>query len=153
MGALVDYHDLVRVRPVAERFVYSPFCHGTGCPSSVLSDLLHEGAKVLVAASENWPDLAVPHDRVKLSGFVIVAHGQLAWLYVKDVQLPQADGTLFRLRGKGLGKALLAAAGFLKTEPVPVLFDVPAARSAAERFNRRGWRITFPSDQQERQAR
>ncbi len=148
----VDYNALFPIRPVVERFVYSPFCHGIGCPDRVLADLLLEGAKALVAVSDNWADRDVPDKLVKFSGFVVLARARIAWLYVKDVRLPMDDGTEWRLRGRGVGKALLAAAGFTKPGPVPLLFDVPAARSAARRFERGGWVITFPITNQETAA-
>jgi hypothetical protein len=148
----VDYSDLVQARPVVERFVYSPFCHGIACPDSVLTDLLLEGAKALVAVSDNWAVRDVPDKQVKFSGFVVVARGRIAWLYVKDVRLPMDDGTEWRLRGRGVGKALLAAAGFSKPGPISMLFDVPAARRAAGRFSRSGWVITFPATKEETAA-
>ena len=151
MSIIADYRELVRVRPVVERFVYSPFCHGIGCPDRVLHDLFDDGAKALVAVSDNWAS-DVSDLRVKLSGFAVVARGRVAWLYVKDVRLAMDDGTEWRLRGRGVGKALLAAAGFTKPGPVPMLFDVPAARSAAKRFERGGWVVTFPTTNQETAA-
>jgi hypothetical protein len=140
---VVDYHELAQQRPEVERFVFSPFCHGTGLGQAVLLELLSQGAKVFVGTSE---------DSVKFYGFAVLHRGQLGWLYVKDVQLPQDDGTVWRLRGRGVSKALLAAAGFAKPGPVPLLFDVPAARSAAARFTRSGWRVIFPSTPQESAA-
>jgi hypothetical protein len=148
----VDYSDILAIRPVVERFVFSSFCHGIGCPDWVLSDLILEGAKVLIAVSDNWADRNVPDKKVKLSGFIVLARGRIAWLYVKDVQLPMDDGTTWRMRGRGLGKALLALVGFTKPGPIPMLFDVPAARSAAKRFSRSGWVITFPATKEETAA-
>lgn len=140
---IVDYADLLARRPEAERFVFSPFCHGTGLPDSVLTDLLHDGAKVHVGVGE---------DDSRFYGFVVVQRGQIAWLYTKNTRLLMDDGSEWRLRGRGVGKALLAAAGFSKPGPVPLLFDVPAARSAARRFEIGGWVITFPITNQETAA-
>lgn len=140
---VVDYHALLARRPEAERFVFSPFCHGTGLPDTVLTKLLGIGAKVFVGVGE---------DDSRFYGFAVVHGPLLAWLYVKNTRLLQDDGTEWRLRGRGVGKALLAAGGFTKPGPIPVLFDVPAARSAAHRFSRSGWVITFPTTAEETAA-
>jgi hypothetical protein len=140
---IVDYHELLARRPEAERFVFSPFCHGTGLGQAALAGLLRDGARVFVGTSE---------DGVKFYGFSVLHRGHIGWLYVKDVHLPGDDGSTWRLRGRGIGKALLAAAGFAKPGPVPMLFDVPAARSAAARFIRSGWVVTFPVPEKESAA-
>ncbi len=148
---IVDYHELVQRWPSAERFVFSPFCHGTGLGRATLANLLTDGAKVLVGTGHNvWT--ATEEKAVKLYGFTVVHQGRLGWLYVKDVHLPQDDNSIWRLRGRGASKALLAAAGFTKPGPVPLMFDVPAARSAAQRFTRTGWVVTFPNAEKETAA-
>lgn len=140
---VLPYVDLLMRRPEAERFVFSPFCHGTGLPDHVLTGLLNRGAQIHVGVGE---------DESRFYGFVVVHGARLAWLYVKNTRLPMDDGSEWRLRGRGVGKALLGAVGFTKPGPVPIMFDVPAARSAAKRFERGGWVVTFPITNQETAA-
>lgn len=126
------------------RFVFSYFCRGTDMPSTVLHRAFLEGARAVVGMGKDVdPDNVTLED--PLYGFAIVTgDGRVLWIYVKvPVTLP--NGKVVRFRGQGRAKRLLAALGFTRETPLPVVYDSPAAR----RWAMRGWKIVFPNPKPE----
>lgn len=115
--------------PKMQRWVFSSFTLGSGGPdqAEVLRKLLRDGARILVAATDD--------DANAWLGWACAHSGVVVWAYTKT-ELFLTHGTV-TARGRGVCKAVLAALGFARDEPLPVMYDTPAAR----RFRARGWRV------------
>lgn len=122
------------------RFVFSYFCRGSDRSAKDLDRLIDDGARIVLGVGKDVDPHAVKFDD-PIYGFAAATPARVIWVYVK-LPVEAAEGYV-HFRKQGRAKALLAALGFQRDGPVPVLYDTRAARRWAER----GWQIVFPEPQ------
>jgi hypothetical protein len=124
--------------PKQRRFVFSYFCRGSDRPAKELDRLIDDGARIVLGVGQDVDPHAVQFDDPIYGFAAATADGRVIWVYVQT-PVEHASG-MISFRKQGRSKALLAALGFQRDAPVPVLYDTRAARRWAER----GWQIVFP---------
>lgn len=117
---------IVPLAPEHERFVYSSWCAGAGEPRAVLSDLLANGARLVVLTGRD-PDLLIGW----AAAFRPPRQQLVVWAYTRATAGSAS-------RGLGVMRALLAELGVDVKKPMVALFDSPACQGLI----RKGWPIT-----------
>lgn len=121
----VDYELVPYHRGTHEAFIVSSWCHGARQSLEALARYLRRPeTRTVVAHTGTDPDA--------LLGWACVSGGSVVWVYVRDLY--------GKLRRRGLGTALLAAAGAKLDEPTPCLYWSPAAAAIASNGQ---WRIFY----------